>query len=94
MSAFTGQAGSIMGGMSDHVLGQGNTVSKGTECENSPEAGGMKCNRWRGRVVKARTAEEGDNARYTQGFGHDLILMQTFRMCYQRGKTQPKRSWA
>lgn len=45
MSAFTGQAGSIMGGMSDHVLGQGNTVSKGTECENSPRAGGMKCNR-------------------------------------------------
>ena len=35
----------IMGGMSDHVLGQGNTVSKGTECENSPRAGGMKCSR-------------------------------------------------
>lgn len=45
MSAFTGQAGSIMGGMPDHVLGQGNTVSKGTECENFLRAGGMKCNR-------------------------------------------------
>lgn len=38
-------------------------------------------------MVKARITDGGgDNARYTQGFGHDLILMQTFRMCYQRGK--------
>lgn len=34
--------------------------------------------------------EEGANARHTQGFGHDPIVMQSFRMCYQQGKNTTK----